>query len=212
MCWNHICLFTSEKYTHLVDDCFHWNLLWLNFCAKINKFLSLICTIYILYKRINCVSWSRRPIRRRSPFPLACLSPQISLENDYLGPRRIDALKKEDQDWQKKAQEAVLNIQEFTVKYFEITARAQKGRVRWRRLSKGGTSTVWVLACDWPLWGSERRGWCDLVFRKQWTQRCPRRQQEQTRTTYWLTSASSTLPLCRVCAPCAPLVTVISSV
>lgn len=54
---------------------------------------------------------------------------QISLENDYLGPRRIDALKKEDSDWQKKAQEAVLNIQEFTVKYFEITARAQKGTV-----------------------------------------------------------------------------------
>lgn len=54
---------------------------------------------------------------------------QISLENDFLGPRRIEALKKEDFDWQKKAQEAVLNIQEFTVKYFEITARAQKGIV-----------------------------------------------------------------------------------
>ncbi|CAK6970519.1 junction-mediating and -regulatory protein-like [Scomber scombrus] len=52
---------------------------------------------------------------------------KISLENDYLGPRRIEALKKEDSDWQKKAQEAVLNIQEFTVKYFETTARAQKG-------------------------------------------------------------------------------------
>lgn len=51
------------------------------------------------------------------------------MENDYLGPRRIEALKKEDSDWQKKAQEAVLNIQEFTVKYFEITARAQKGTV-----------------------------------------------------------------------------------
>ncbi|KAM4577621.1 junction-mediating and -regulatory protein-like [Odontesthes bonariensis] len=52
---------------------------------------------------------------------------KISMENDYLGPRRIEALKKEDSDWQRKAQEAVLNIQEFTVKYFEITARAQKG-------------------------------------------------------------------------------------
>ena len=51
------------------------------------------------------------------------------MENDYLGPRRIEALQKEDSDWQKKAQEAVLNIQEFTVKYFEITARAQKGTV-----------------------------------------------------------------------------------
>ncbi|XP_074494262.1 junction-mediating and -regulatory protein-like [Sebastes fasciatus] len=52
---------------------------------------------------------------------------KISMENDYLGPRRIEALKKEDFDWQKKAKEAVLNIQEFTIKYFEITARAQKG-------------------------------------------------------------------------------------
>ncbi|KAJ3604082.1 hypothetical protein NHX12_028823 [Muraenolepis orangiensis] len=51
---------------------------------------------------------------------------KISMENDYLGPRRVEALKKEDSDWQKKAQEAVLNIQEFTVKYFEITAKAQK--------------------------------------------------------------------------------------
>lgn len=57
------------------------------------------------------------------------LSPQISMENDYLGPRRIEALRKEDTDWQKKAQEAVLNIQEFTIKYFETTARAQKGSV-----------------------------------------------------------------------------------
>ncbi|KAK7933569.1 hypothetical protein WMY93_004465 [Mugilogobius chulae] len=52
---------------------------------------------------------------------------KISLANDYLGPRRVEALKQEDYDWQKKAQEAVLNIQDFTVKYFQITARAQKG-------------------------------------------------------------------------------------
>lgn len=58
------------------------------------------------------------------------MSRQISLDNDYLGPRRIETLKKEDFDWQKKAQEAVLNIQEFTVKYFEITAKAQKGNIR----------------------------------------------------------------------------------
>lgn len=54
---------------------------------------------------------------------------QISMDNDYLGPRRIEALRKEDSDWQKKAQEAVLNIQEFTIKYFETTARAQRGSV-----------------------------------------------------------------------------------
>nr|XP_061804118.1 junction-mediating and -regulatory protein-like [Nerophis lumbriciformis] len=52
---------------------------------------------------------------------------KISMENDYLGPRRIFALQQEDSDWQRKAQEAVLIIQEFTVKYFETTARAQKG-------------------------------------------------------------------------------------
>ncbi|KAM9821560.1 junction-mediating and -regulatory protein-like [Syngnathus typhle] len=52
---------------------------------------------------------------------------KISMENDYLGPRRIYALQKEDSDWQRKAQEAVLIIQDFTVKYFETTARAQKG-------------------------------------------------------------------------------------
>lgn len=61
---------------------------------------------------------------------MSIFSHQISMENDYLGPRRIEALKREDSDWQKKAQEAVLNIQEFTVKYFEITAKAQKGTVR----------------------------------------------------------------------------------
>ena len=55
------------------------------------------------------------------------------MENDYLGPRRIESLKREDSDWQMKAQEAVLNIQQFTVRYFEITARAQKGMLFHRR-------------------------------------------------------------------------------
>lgn len=52
---------------------------------------------------------------------------QISIENDYLGPRRIESLQKEDADWQKKAHMAVLSIQDLTVKYFEITAKTQKG-------------------------------------------------------------------------------------
>uniref|UniRef100_A0A8C6ZXA5 Junction mediating and regulatory protein, p53 cofactor n=1 Tax=Nothoprocta perdicaria TaxID=30464 RepID=A0A8C6ZXA5_NOTPE len=51
---------------------------------------------------------------------------KISIENDYLGPRRIESLQKEDADWQKKAHVAVLSIQDLTVKYFEITAKAQK--------------------------------------------------------------------------------------
>ncbi|MEE6519481.1 hypothetical protein FKM82_031329 [Ascaphus truei] len=53
---------------------------------------------------------------------------KISIENDYLGPKRIESLKKEDADWQRKAHMAVLSIQDLTVKYFEITARAQKGK------------------------------------------------------------------------------------
>lgn len=52
---------------------------------------------------------------------------QISIENDYLGPRRIESLQKEDADWQRKAHMAVLSIQDLTVKYFEITAKTQKG-------------------------------------------------------------------------------------
>nr|XP_046243179.1 junction-mediating and -regulatory protein-like [Scatophagus argus]XP_046243180.1 junction-mediating and -regulatory protein-like [Scatophagus argus] len=74
---------------------------------------------------------------------------KISLENDYLGPRRIETLKKEDFDWQKKAQEAVLNIQEFTVKYFEITARAQKGVYERMKLDqrKFGKSS-WTTAVE----------------------------------------------------------------
>uniref|UniRef100_A0A8C5UHC1 Junction mediating and regulatory protein, p53 cofactor n=1 Tax=Malurus cyaneus samueli TaxID=2593467 RepID=A0A8C5UHC1_9PASS len=51
---------------------------------------------------------------------------KISIENDYLGPRRIESLQKEDADWQKKAHMAVLSIQDLTVKYFEITAKTQK--------------------------------------------------------------------------------------
>ena len=49
------------------------------------------------------------------------------MENDYLGLRRIESLQKEDADWQRKAHMAVLSIQDLTVKYFEITAKAQKG-------------------------------------------------------------------------------------
>uniref|UniRef100_A0A5F8GJD7 Junction mediating and regulatory protein, p53 cofactor n=1 Tax=Monodelphis domestica TaxID=13616 RepID=A0A5F8GJD7_MONDO len=48
---------------------------------------------------------------------------KISMENDYLGPRRIESLQKEDADWQRKAHMAVLSIQDLTVKYFEITAK-----------------------------------------------------------------------------------------
>nr|XP_033785418.1 junction-mediating and -regulatory protein [Geotrypetes seraphini]XP_033785427.1 junction-mediating and -regulatory protein [Geotrypetes seraphini] len=74
---------------------------------------------------------------------------KISLENDYLGPRRIESLKKEDADWQKKAQMAVLSIQDLTVKYFEITAKAQKAvsdRMRMDQKKYGKAS--WTAAVE----------------------------------------------------------------
>uniref|UniRef100_A0A673IKF1 Junction-mediating and -regulatory protein-like n=1 Tax=Sinocyclocheilus rhinocerous TaxID=307959 RepID=A0A673IKF1_9TELE len=51
---------------------------------------------------------------------------KISLETERLGPRRVECLRREDEDWQRKAHTAVLSIQDLTVKYFETTARAQK--------------------------------------------------------------------------------------
>ncbi|XP_068608747.1 junction-mediating and -regulatory protein [Brachionichthys hirsutus] len=51
---------------------------------------------------------------------------KISLETERLGPRRVDGLRKEDEEWQRKAHAAVLSIQDLTVKFFETTTRAQK--------------------------------------------------------------------------------------
>jgi len=57
-----------------------------------------------------------------------CDPHQISLETERLGPRRVEGLRKEDEEWQKKAHAAVLSIQDLTVKFFETTTRAQKGK------------------------------------------------------------------------------------
>ncbi|XP_068106321.1 junction-mediating and -regulatory protein [Hyperolius riggenbachi] len=74
---------------------------------------------------------------------------KISIENDYLGPRRIESLKKEDADWQKKAHMAVLSIQDLTVKYFEITAKAQKAvHDRMRADQKKFGKTAWTAAVE----------------------------------------------------------------
>uniref|UniRef100_A0A8C4S0T4 Junction mediating and regulatory protein, p53 cofactor n=1 Tax=Erpetoichthys calabaricus TaxID=27687 RepID=A0A8C4S0T4_ERPCA len=51
---------------------------------------------------------------------------KISMENDYLGPRRIESLKKEDSDWQKKSTDGCAFYSGPDSQYFEITARAQK--------------------------------------------------------------------------------------
>ncbi|CAH2297272.1 junction-mediating and -regulatory [Pelobates cultripes] len=74
---------------------------------------------------------------------------KISIENDYLGPRRIESLRKEDADWQRKAHMAVLSIQDLTVKYFEITAKAQKAvfdrmRTDQKKFGKG----IWASAVE----------------------------------------------------------------
>uniref|UniRef100_UPI00398F5B8E junction-mediating and -regulatory protein n=1 Tax=Pristiophorus japonicus TaxID=55135 RepID=UPI00398F5B8E len=74
---------------------------------------------------------------------------KISLENDYLGPRRIESLKKEDSDWQRKAHRAVLSIQDLTVKYFEITAKAQKAVYdRMRADQKKCGKAAWAMAIE----------------------------------------------------------------
>ncbi|KAM8962214.1 junction-mediating and -regulatory protein [Pelodytes ibericus] len=74
---------------------------------------------------------------------------KISIENDYLGPRRIESLKKEDMDWQRKAHMSVLSIQDLTVKYFEITAKAQKAVFdRMRADQKKFGKTAWAVAVE----------------------------------------------------------------
>ncbi|XP_025779636.1 junction-mediating and -regulatory protein [Puma concolor] len=74
---------------------------------------------------------------------------EISMENDYLGPRRIESLQKEDADWQRKAHMAVLSIQDLTVKYFEITAKAQKAVYdRMRADQKKFGKASWAAAAE----------------------------------------------------------------
>ncbi|XP_008172840.3 junction-mediating and -regulatory protein isoform X2 [Chrysemys picta bellii] len=74
---------------------------------------------------------------------------KISIENDYLGPRRIESLQKEDADWQRKAHMAVLSIQDLTVKYFEITAKAQKAVYdRMRADQKRFGKAAWAAAVE----------------------------------------------------------------
>ncbi|CAB1332603.1 unnamed protein product [Coregonus sp. 'balchen'] len=73
----------------------------------------------------------------------------ISLETERLGPRRVEGLRREDEEWTRKAHAAVLSIQDLTVKFFETTARAQKGvyermRVDQRKFGKA----AWAAAVD----------------------------------------------------------------
>uniref|UniRef100_A0A672THR3 WH2 domain-containing protein n=1 Tax=Strigops habroptila TaxID=2489341 RepID=A0A672THR3_STRHB len=72
---------------------------------------------------------------------------KISVENDFLGPRRIESLQKEDADWQRKAHMAVLSIQDLTVKYFEITSKAQKDSEQPSDQKKFGKA-AWAAAVE----------------------------------------------------------------
>ncbi|MED6283881.1 hypothetical protein CHARACLAT_013578 [Characodon lateralis] len=74
---------------------------------------------------------------------------KICLETERLGPRRVESLRKEDEEWQKKAHTAVLSIQNLTVKFFETTTRAQKALYERMRADqrKFGKST-WAVAIE----------------------------------------------------------------
>uniref|UniRef100_A0A8D3AFB3 Junction mediating and regulatory protein, p53 cofactor n=1 Tax=Scophthalmus maximus TaxID=52904 RepID=A0A8D3AFB3_SCOMX len=74
---------------------------------------------------------------------------KISLETQRLGPRRVEGLRKEDEEWQKKAHAAVLSIQDLTVRFFETTARAQKALYeRMRADQRKFGKSAWAAAVD----------------------------------------------------------------
>nr|XP_008996732.2 WASP homolog-associated protein with actin, membranes and microtubules [Callithrix jacchus] len=50
-----------------------------------------------------------------------------SLDEDDLGPRRVVALEKEAEEWTRRAEEAVISIQDITVNYFKETVKALAG-------------------------------------------------------------------------------------
>ncbi|MGH0126395.1 UNVERIFIED_CONTAM: hypothetical protein FKN15_041455 [Acipenser sinensis] len=50
-----------------------------------------------------------------------------SLEFDDLGPKRVEALQKEAEEWRRRAEDAVCSIQDITVNYFVETSKALAG-------------------------------------------------------------------------------------
>ncbi|XP_078812158.1 junction-mediating and -regulatory protein isoform X2 [Oryzias latipes] len=74
---------------------------------------------------------------------------KISLETERLGPRRVESLKKEDEEWQRKAGAAVLSIQDLTVKFFETTTRALKALYeRMRADQRKFGKSAWAAAVE----------------------------------------------------------------
>lgn len=49
------------------------------------------------------------------------------MNEDDLGPKRIVALQKEAKEWSRRAEEAVVSIQDITVNYFKETVKALAG-------------------------------------------------------------------------------------
>lgn len=115
-------------------------------------------------------------VKKRSKVLLSpLLSLKISMENDYLGPRRIESLRKEDADWQRKAQMAVLSIQDLTVKYFEITAKAQKGRLLGQLALSGHLRGKCVARYCWK---TKLNAWQSEPSRCPWWQPVPRSERQ----------------------------------
>eukprot|EP00061_Rhincodon_typus_P014979 g42390.t1 len=66
-----------------------------------------------------------QPFRDMREFASLCKQEILkSLEFDELGPRRIQSLKKDDEEWSIRVQEAVRSIQDITVDYFKETVKA----------------------------------------------------------------------------------------
>lgn len=52
------------------------------------------------------------------------------MDEDDLGPKRIVALQKEAQEWTRRAEEAIVSIQDITVNYFRETVKALAGVIK----------------------------------------------------------------------------------
>ncbi|XP_059809127.1 WASP homolog-associated protein with actin, membranes and microtubules [Hypanus sabinus] len=66
-----------------------------------------------------------QPFRDMREFASLCKQEALkSLEFDTLGPRRIQSLQKEVEEWSRRMQEAICSIQDITVDYFRETVKA----------------------------------------------------------------------------------------
>uniref|UniRef100_A0A8C3YK61 WASP homolog associated with actin, golgi membranes and microtubules n=1 Tax=Catagonus wagneri TaxID=51154 RepID=A0A8C3YK61_9CETA len=69
-----------------------------------------------------------QPFRDMRELATSCkLAILKSLDEDDLGPKRISALQEEAQEWTRRAEEAIVSIQDITVNYFEETVEALAG-------------------------------------------------------------------------------------